>query len=140
MFNFVVKRFRFLSKIPLLVHIFDALLLLHSFLFNNKRFKVICAIEAEVKTWKDVGLAMHHFGGMQINYGKVELGHIHGNGLLDLYVGTQKKQYFIEHLHCVDHHVLDKSSSWVSFWIKEQKDYERAMNILKEVYLDRNDV
>ncbi len=94
-------------------------------------------MEEELTQWKGINFSMHHFGGLQINYQKNELGHIHGNGLLDVYVGSERKNYFIQNLHCEDHHILDKSNSWVSFWIKREEDYNKAINILAEVYRNR---
>lgn len=133
-FNFIVKRFHFLTKVPLLVHLFDAILLFNSFLFRRQRFKIICSLEEELMAWKGIQFSRHHYGGMQINYEKKELGHIHGNGLLDVHVGSGNKEYCIQNLHCENHHILDDSNAWVSFWIREKEDFEKALQLLSFVY------
>lgn len=41
-------------------------------------------IRSEVLSWAGVSEKPHRFGGIEINYGKKELGHLHGDKLVDL--------------------------------------------------------
>ncbi|MFM7023449.1 MAG: luciferase family protein [Flavobacteriales bacterium] len=117
-----------------MVHLFDAFLFLHSFVFRHRRFKMICSLEEELTKWEGIEFSRHHYGGMQINLSKKELGHIHGNGLLDVHVGSGNKEFCISTFHCENHHILEESASWVSLWIREKEDFSRALALLNFMY------
>jgi hypothetical protein len=42
------------------------------------------AIRREVAAWPGVTVAPHRFGGVELRYGRKELGHLHGDHLADL--------------------------------------------------------
>ena len=44
----------------------------------------LAAIEREVKSWPGVSTGDTGRGGLRFNYGKVELGHLHGSSFADL--------------------------------------------------------
>ena len=134
MFAWVVKYLHFLSKVPLLPHFYNSLLLLQNFVFRRDKFEWICKFEERIKQMEGVSLSLHSYGGLQFNIGSKELGHMHGNALLDVYVGVKQRDYCITHFACAQHHVLEHSGAWVSLWMKEEKDFHAAVALLEFAY------
>lgn len=134
MFRFVVKRLGFLKSIPLAPHLFDSLLRIHLFFFHAARLKCLDTIEHEVTTWPGITLSLHKYGGIQFNVNNQEIGHLHGNGLLDVLLSRSLKTALMKDTAIQDHHVF-KDSGWVSFRIKTPADQQTALAILGQSYL-----
>ena len=83
-----------------------------------------------MKTWAGVELAPHRFGGMEFRLGTRELGHIHGNRLVDIPFPKRMRDEVVEAGLAEPHHVLP-DSGWVSKWLYEQKDVEEAIDLLR---------
>ena len=133
MFDWVVKHVGFLKHVPLLPHIFDSGLKVISLLHNKNLPDYIDEIENEVRTWPGTTVHAHKFGGIQFNTGRKELGHIHGNGLLDILLNRQQKAWLKQQYPVQDHHVF-KNSGWISFWIKTAADKQTALALLRYAY------
>ncbi|OCX51273.1 hypothetical protein BEL04_20765 [Mucilaginibacter sp. PPCGB 2223] len=95
------------------------------------------AIEAEVLTWQGASAGLHKYGGVQFNYNGRELGHIHGNGLLDMRFSRSIKNKLLVENRITHHHVF-VNSGWISFYIRNEKDAEYALRLLKMTYDRRN--
>lgn len=133
MFDWVVKYLGFLKHVPVLPHVFDALLKLTSLLTNKNLPDYIDEIETEVRTWPNTTIRVHKFGGIQFNNHNRELGHIHGNGLLDILLNREQKFLLMKQYPVQDHHIF-KNSGWISFWIKTVEDKQTAVALLRYVY------
>ena len=133
MFDWVVKYLGFLKHVPVLPHVFDALLKLTSLLTNKNLPDYIDEIEAEVLSWQHTHISAHKYGGLQFNTNTTELGHIHGNGLLDILLNREQKFLLMKQYPVQDHHIF-KNSGWISFWIKTVEDKQTAVAILRYVY------
>lgn len=136
MFDWIVKYVGFLKHVPLLPHVFDAGLKLISLVTNRNLPDYIDEIEAEVLSWKHTSVTAHKYGGIQFNNTTCELGHIHGNGLLDILLSRKQKTLWMKQYPVEDHHVF-KNSGWVSFSIKTRTDRQTAIDLLKSVYLSK---
>lgn len=130
MFDWVVKYLGFLKHVPVLPHVFDALLKLASLLTNKNLTDYIDEIETEVLSWQHTHISTHKYGGIQFNNHNRELGHIHGNGLLDILLSREQKTLLMKEYPIQDHHVF-KNSGWISFWIKNSADKQIAIELLK---------
>ncbi|HEY3250736.1 MAG TPA: luciferase family protein [Ignavibacteria bacterium] len=75
----------------------------------------------------------HRFGGIEFKLGKRELGHIHGNKLVDIPFPKKVKDELIKEGKAKAHHVLPESG-WISFYIKSDEDIYRAIELLKKSY------
>src|SRR5690349_1481899 len=95
MFDFIVNRFGILKHIPFLPHLFDALLKIGTFISNRNALDYVDDIEKEVLRWENTSLQTHKFGGIQFNVNGKELGHIHGNGFLDILFSKRIKAELI---------------------------------------------
>ncbi len=133
MFDWVVKYLGFLKHVPVLPHVFDALLKLASLLTNKNLPDYIDEIENEVRAWPNTTVHVHKFGRIQFNANTTELGHIHGNGLLDVLLNREQKSLLMKKYPVQDHHIF-KKSGWISFWIKTQEDKQTAVALLRYVY------
>jgi uncharacterized membrane protein YcgQ (UPF0703/DUF1980 family) len=133
MFDFIVNRFGVLKHIPLLPHLFDALLKLGLLISNKRVLDLMDEIEQEVLSWKNTSMQIHKYGGIQFNCGKNEIGHIHGNGLLDILFSRAIKSQFLKEEKVLDHHTF-KNSGWITFPIKTIEDKESAIELLKYSY------
>ena len=134
MFNLVVKYAAPLKHVPVLPHLFDSLLKISTMFSNKNLLDYVDDIENEVLSWKHVTLQMHKFGGVQFNFCGKELGHIHGNGLLDILFSRKTKSELMLKYPVKEHHVF-KDSCWISFQIKTEADKDIAIQLLRLSYL-----
>jgi len=78
--------------------------------------------------WQGVTAYPHRFGGTEYRLGKRELGHIHGDSLVDIPFPTHVRQEIVAAGEASPHHILP-DSGWVSFYIRQEGDIERAINL-----------
>jgi Family of unknown function (DUF5519) len=86
-----------------------------------------------VTSWPGVSAATHRFGGTEIRLGTRELGHIHGDDLVDLPFPKKVRDEIVAAGRAQPHHVLPRSG-WVSFYLNEPADIERAVALLRESF------
>lgn len=132
-FVFIVRNFGFLKHVPLFPHIFDSLLKLRTFVYNRQLLDAFDSIEDEVISWKGATVGIHKYGGLQFNVDKQEIGHLHGNGLLDVVFSRKIKMVLIEEGRVSDHHLF-KKSGWISFHIASPENKTYAIKLLMLSY------
>ena len=71
----------------------------------------------------------HRFGGMEFRLGKREIGHLHGDFLLDIPFPRKVRDELIESGRVAPHHILPESG-WVSFYIRCEEDIDEALRLL----------
>lgn len=76
---------------------------------------------------------IHRFGGTEYKLGKREVGHIHGNHLVDIPFPMKIRNEIIENGEAQPHHIVPESG-WVSVYLNNEKDVETAVNLLKKSY------
>jgi|GEM_PF-458510 len=133
MFNFVVRYLGFLKHMPGTAFLFDCWLRIVTLFNNPVLLDYMDEIEGEVLKWRGTIKTLHKYGGVQFNYGNREIGHIHGNGLLDMLLNKNLKQQLMEEGKVLNHHVF-KNTGWVSFYIKNKTDKDYAINLLRIAY------
>jgi hypothetical protein len=133
MFDHTVKYFGFLKHVPVLPHAFDAMLKTTKLFSGSKIPFIIDDIEEEVLSWKGTSARLHKFGGLQFDVNGKEIGHIHGNGLLDILFNRETKSKLITEKRVVEHHIF-KNSGWISFYIKSPEQKAEAVRLLRESY------
>lgn len=133
MFEFVVQNLSFLKHIPLLPHVFEAMLKIDLFIRNRSLLSHIDDLENEVLSWKGVDLQLHRYGGVQFNHNNKEIGHLHGNGMLDILFSKKIKHDLLHIRNVRDHHTF-KDSGWISFCIKTKEDKNTALALLQQAY------
>ena len=93
------------------------------------------AIRAAVASWPGTRDAPHRFGGIEFLLGEREIGHLHGDRLLDVPFPRAVHDAVIAESggRVKPHHVLP-DSGWISFWLEEDGDADRAIAILRRSY------
>lgn len=90
-------------------------------------------ITAAVQTWEGMTTAPHRFGGVEYLYGRREIGHIHGDRMVDIPFPTRVRDEIVAAGLAEPHHLLD-DSGWVSFYLREEADIDRAVALLRRSY------
>ena len=129
MFRFVVAHLRWLARVPGLPQLFDAALLAWTALAHPARLAAMQEIEKRALALPGVRLRVHRLGGTAFARGPRELGHLHGNGLLDLFVGREQRDTLIATSRAQPHHVFS-DSGWISFWVRSEADVPAALALL----------
>jgi len=82
-------------------------------------------IQIELLSWPRVEARPHRFGGTEYRIGKRELGHIHGDHLVDIPFPTKVRDEVVAAGLAEPHHLLP-DSGWVSLYLREAADVDRA--------------
>lgn len=88
------------------------------------------AIRGQLLTWEGVAAYPHRFGGTEFRIGKREIGHIHGDRLVDIPFPTKVRDQVVAEGRAEPHHIL-KDSGWVSFYLREPADVEQAIALFR---------
>ena len=129
-FAFAVRRLKWLAVIPGAPQIFDAMLFASTGLFHPARLRAISAVEKAMNELPGVRTGVHRLGGVGFFFRGKECSHIHGNGLLDCFVGRENRDILVREQRASPHHVFPRSG-WVSFWIKNGEDVSRAIDLIR---------
>ena len=121
---------KWLARIPGATQIFDAMLLTATGVLHPSRVRAISAIESAVRQWPALRVGVHRFGGMGFFVRDKESSHIHGNGLLDCFVGRARRDALVESGRALPHHVFPRSG-WISFWIRGEQDIQPALELIQ---------
>ena len=90
-------------------------------------------VTEEVTSWPGVRVQPHRFGGMEYLIGRREIGHIHGDHLVDIPFPKKVRDGIVATGQAQPHHVLPESG-WISFYIRQEHDVEQAVALLRESY------
>jgi len=90
-------------------------------------------IKTTVSAWDGITAHAHRFGGTEYRLGDREIGHVHGDGLVDIPFPTKVRNEIVSAGQAQPHHV-PPDSGWVSFYIRESEDIERAIALLRRSY------
>jgi hypothetical protein len=91
------------------------------------------AIEQQVMAWEGVESHPHRFGGVEYRLGKRELGHIHDDHLVDIPFPIKVRDQIVTEGRAEPHHILP-DSGWISFYLREQSDIARAVELFRLSY------
>lgn len=84
-------------------------------------------------TWNGIETHPHRFGGTEFRIGKREIGHIHGDSLVDIPFPKKVRDEIVAAGEAQPHHILPETG-WVSFYLREEGDVESALDLLKRSY------
>ena len=90
-------------------------------------------ITEAVTSWPNVTSQSHRFGGVEFVIGRREIGHIHGNSLVDIPFPKKVRDEIVAAGRAQPHHILPETG-WVSFYIRQEHDVEVAISLLRESY------
>ncbi len=90
-------------------------------------------IAQAVQSWRQVEAKPHRFGGTEFRIGRREIGHVHGDYLVDIPFPKRIRDDIVAAGEAQPHHILPRSG-WVSFYLRSEGDIERAIGLLKRSY------
>jgi predicted DNA-binding protein (MmcQ/YjbR family) len=90
-------------------------------------------IQSEVSQWDGITSGSHRFGGLEFKLANREIGHVHGDQLVDIPLPKRVRDEVVASAQADPHHVLPRSG-WVSVYLNQPGDVERAIEILRRSY------
>ena len=90
-------------------------------------------ITEAVTSWAGVTTQSHRFGGVEYVIGRREVGHIHGDHLVDIPFPKKVRDKIVAAGRAQPHHILPETG-WVSFYLRRESDVEQAIALLRESY------
>lgn len=90
-------------------------------------------ITQELTSWEGVSTAPHRFGGVEYRLGSRELGHIHGDQLVDIPFPKKIRDEIVNEGLAEPHHILPETG-WVSFYLRRETDVEKVIALLRRSY------
>ena len=86
-----------------------------------------------VSAWEGVTVQPHRFGGVEYVIGKREIGHIHGDHMVDIPFPKKVRDEIVQAGRAQPHHILPESG-WISFYLRQPEDVGQAIALLAENY------
>lgn len=90
-------------------------------------------ITEEVTSWAGVATRPHRFGGVEYVIGKREIGHIHGDHLVDIPFPKKVRDEIVATGRAQPHHILPETG-WVSFYLRQVADVASVIALLHQSY------
>ena len=91
-------------------------------------------ITQTVTSWQGIQALPHRFGGTEYRLGqKREIGHIHGDHMVDIPFPVKVREQLVAEGKAEFHHLLPESG-WISFYIRQPDDVDRAIVLFKLSY------
>ena len=84
-------------------------------------------------SWPGVTSGPHRFGGIEFVVGGREIGHLHGEQLVDLLLPKAKRDDAVNVGKAKAHHILP-DSGWVSIYLNTEEDVAHAIELLRFNY------
>jgi hypothetical protein len=72
----------------------------------------------------------HRFGGTEYRLDRREIGHVHGDSLVDIPFPKPIRDELVSAGRAEAHHILPQSG-WVSIYLKQPADVDRAIELLR---------
>lgn|SRR5215472_3674740 len=83
-----------------------------------------------VSRWEEIAVRPHRFGGTEFRLRHREVGHVHGDSLVDIPFPLGVRDELVESGSAEPHHVLPQSG-WVSVYLRKPDDVTRAIRLLR---------
>ena len=90
-------------------------------------------IKEAVGAWPGVEAVPHRFGGIEYRFGRKELGHVHGDRLVDMPLPRKLHDELIAAGRAQPHHVLP-DTGWVSVYMTGPEDAARVIELFRLQY------
>jgi hypothetical protein len=102
-------------------------------LTSHRAMKASVQIHDAATSWPGVTSGPHRFGGTEYRLGKREIGHVHGDYLVDIPFPKKVRNELVAAGLAEPHHILP-DTGWVSFYIKRPEQIESAIALLRRSY------
>jgi hypothetical protein len=91
-------------------------------------------IRSDVESWAGITVSPHQFNGVEFMLGLAEIGHLHGDSLLDIAFTMAVRNALIAEGKAQPHHVAPEAG-WISFHLRISDDADHAVWLLRLSYL-----
>jgi Family of unknown function (DUF5519) len=90
-------------------------------------------IEQSVTSWEGMSAKAHRFGGREFDLGTREIGHIHGDYMVDIPFPLKVREELVKAGKAELHHLLP-DSGWISYYIRKEDDIAGAIELFERSY------
>ena len=87
-------------------------------------------IDAALQGWSGITSQPHRFGGTEYCLGRREIGHVHGDSLMDIPFPKTVRNELVKGGRAEPHHILP-DSGWISIFLRQPSDVDRAIELLR---------
>ncbi|OGX68731.1 MAG: hypothetical protein A2189_02170 [Paenibacillus sp. RIFOXYA1_FULL_44_5] len=87
----------------------------------------------KVHSWSGVTQQPHRFGGIEFLFNGKEIGHLHGDHLVDLLFPKSLRDQLVVTGRAQPHHMYP-DSGWVSVYLTSNEDVTKAIELLRFKY------
>jgi Family of unknown function (DUF5519) len=87
-------------------------------------------IDAVLRGWPGVASRPHRFGGTEYRLARREIGHVHGDSLVDIPFPKKVRNELVAAGRAEPHHILPQSG-WVSIYLRQASDVDNAIELLR---------
>ena len=94
------------------------------------------ALHNNIAAWEGVAHYPHQFGGTEFALGKVEIGHYHRNGMVDIPFTKAIRRQLVDEGRAMLHHLL-QDSGWITFFVRNADDIDNATWLFRLSYLQK---
>lgn len=91
------------------------------------------SITNELLSWPGVTVSPHRFGGIEFTCNGKEIGHLHGEFLLDMLFPKNLRNELVAAGRAEPHHIYPESG-WISFYIRKKEDVQAAIELCRLNY------
>jgi hypothetical protein len=96
----------------------------------------VADIVRTVGAWDGIAVNPHRFGGSEFNFGKVEIGHIHNHGMVDIPFTVKLREQLVKEGRAGLHHLL-KDSGWITVFVRNDADRDNAIWLFRLSYMQK---
>lgn len=87
-------------------------------------------IQAALQGLPGITSQPHRFGGTEFRLGRREIGHVHGDSLVDIPFPKNVRNELVTACRARPHHVLPESG-WVSVYLRQPSDVDTAIELMR---------
>ena len=87
-------------------------------------------IDAALRGWSGITSQPHRFGGTEYCLERREIGHVHGDSLVDIPFPKTVRNELVTGGRAEPHHIFP-DSGWVSIYLRQGSDVDRAIELLR---------
>jgi hypothetical protein len=99
---------------------------------------MVDAVVDVVTGWSNVTSQPHRFGGVEFNLGKVEVGHIHRNGMVDIPFTRSLRERLLMADEAEPHHLLPETG-WITYYVRgDEARARQAVRLFRLSYLQKS--
>jgi len=117
---------------PPLTTIIDVQMWVITLVASPSTFKRMVTVHQQLMRLPDTFSGMHFYGGISYRRQQVEIAHLHGDGVLDAYVGTAAARRLIAQ-RCATVHHADGGPGWISIRLNSNMQTAHLEALLREL-------